>query len=63
MTREQAIAKFAQNKTEKGVIITDEYKKYIIDTIYDDFEKELKKAYVEGTNDVWKALNCKELAK
>lgn len=60
MTREEAIAKFAQNKTEKGVIITDEYKKYIIDTIYDDFEEELKKAYIEGG---WKALNCKELDK
>ena len=56
MTREQAIAKFAQNKTEKGVIITDEYKKYIIDTIYDDFEEELKKAYIEGSNDNYKAL-------
>ena len=35
----------------------------IIDKIYDDFEEELKKAYIEGGNDVWKALNCKELAK
>ena len=26
-------------------------------------KEELKKAYVEGGNDVWKALNCKELAK
>jgi hypothetical protein len=34
-----------------------------INKIYDDFEEELKKAYVEGGNDVWKALNCKELAK
>ena len=34
-----------------------------IDKIYDDFEEELKKAYIEGGNDVWKALNCKELAK
>lgn len=34
-----------------------------IDKIYDDFEEELKKAYIEGGNDVWKALNCKELDK
>ena len=32
-----------------------------IDKIYDDFEEELKKAYIEGGNDAWKALNCKEL--
>jgi len=36
---------------------------WLIDKIYDDFEEELKKAYIEGGNDVWKALNCKELAK
>lgn len=35
----------------------------LIDKIYDDFEEELKKAYIEGGNDAWKALNCKELAK
>ena len=34
-----------------------------IDKIYDDFEEELKKAYIEGGNDALKALNCKELAK
>ena len=27
-----------------------------IDTIYDDFEEELKKAYIEGSNDAWKAI-------
>ena len=27
-----------------------------IDKIYDDFEKELKKAYIEGSNDCFKAL-------
>ncbi len=32
----------------------------VINEIYDDFEEELKKAYIEGGNDVWKALNCKE---
>lgn len=36
---------------------------YMVNKIYDDFEEELKKAYIEGGNDVWKALNCKELAK
>ena len=36
---------------------------WLIDKIYDDFEEELKKAYIEGGNDVWKALNCKELDK
>ena len=35
----------------------------LVTRIYDDFEEELKKAYIEGGNDVWKALNCKELAK
>ena len=34
---------------------------WLIDKIYDDFEEELKKAYIEGGNDAWKALNCKEL--
>lgn len=34
-----------------------------VNKIYDDFEEELKKAYIEGGNDVWKALNCKELDK
>ena len=27
---------------------------WLIDKIYDDFEEELKKAYVEGSNDAWK---------
>lgn len=36
---------------------------HLIGKIYDYFEEELKKAYIEGGNDVWKALNCKELAK
>ena len=34
-----------------------------IDKIYDGFEEELKKAYIEGGNDAWKSLSCKELAK
>lgn len=63
MTRKQAIEKFAQNKLKNGGFVIDAYKQYIINAIYDDFEEELKKAYIEGGNDVWKALNCKELAK
>ena len=63
MTRKQAIEKFAQNKLKNGGFVIDVYKQYIINAIYDDFEEELKKAYIEGSNDVWKTLNCKELAK
>lgn len=29
----------------------------LIDKIYNDFEEELKKAYIEGSNDAWKARN------
>ena len=29
---------------------------HLVDEIYDDFEDELKKAYVEGSNDNYKAL-------
>ena len=32
----------------------------LIDKIYDDFEEELKKAYIEGSNDAWKAIKDKE---
>ena len=32
----------------------------IIDEIYDDFEEELKKAYIKGSNDAWKAIKEKE---
>ena len=34
-----------------------------IERLTKQHEEELKKAYIEGGNDVWKALNCKELAK
>ena len=27
---------------------------HLVDEIYDDFEDELKKTYVEGSNDAWK---------
>ena len=31
----------------------------LIHQIYDDFEEELKKAYIEGSNDAWKAIKEK----
>lgn len=34
---------------------------WLIDKIYDDFEEELKKAYIEGNNDGWK--QCREFYK
>ena len=57
MTREDALKEFIRlyGEAERGQIL--------IGKIYDDFEEELKKAYIEGGNDVLKALNCKELAK
>ena len=57
MTREDALKEFIRlyGESERGQIL--------IGKIYDDFEEELKKAYIEGGNDVWKALNGKELAK
>ena len=57
MTREDALKEFIRlyGEAERGQIL--------IGKIYDDFKEELKKAYIEGGNDVWKALNCKELAK
>ena len=66
MTREQALLQVADNLSYfndcKFPFAVSECKKWI-NKIYDDFEEELKKAYIEGGNDVWKALNCKELAK
>ena len=29
---------------------------WLIDKIYDDFEEEIKKVYIEGSNDCFKAL-------
>ena len=57
MTREDALKEFIRlyGEAERGQVL--------INKIYNDFEEELKKAYVEGGNDVWKALNCKELDK
>ena len=55
MTREDALKEFIRlyGEAERGQIL--------IGKIYDDIEEELKKAYIEGGNDAWKALNCKEL--
>ena len=48
MTREEAIKEFIRlyGEAERGQIL--------IGKIYDDFEEELKKTYVEGSNDSWK---------
>ena len=66
MTRERALLQVADNLSYfndcKFPFAVSECKKWI-NKIYDDFEEELKKAYIEGGNDAWKALNCKELAK
>ena len=40
-----------QNKKRIEIDLT------LIDKIYYDFEEELKKAYIEGSNDAWKARN------
>ena len=56
MTREEAVKKHYDIKchiTESKKILA------IIDKIYDDFEEELKKAYIEGSNDAWKAIKEK----
>ena len=54
MTRKQA-------KTEmKFAGYEDTFYEAIIDKIYDDFEEELKKAYIEGGNDAWKAIKEKK---
>ena len=49
MTREDALKEFIRlyGEAERGQIL--------IGKIYDDFEEELKKAYIEGGNDAWKA--------
>ena len=66
MTRERALLQVADNLSYfndcKFPFAVSECKKWV-NKIYDDFEEELKKAYIEGGNDAWKALNCKELAK
>lgn len=56
MTREDALYYAEAYERTDGVPA-----KGLINDIYDDFEEELKKAYIEGGNDAWKALNCKEL--
>ena len=50
MTRLQVKAEFIRlyGDAERG--------QELIDKIYDDFEEELKKAYIEGSNDNYKAM-------
>ena len=60
MTREQAYEYLDEMIAEDDL---DFHGQYFVDKIYNYFEEELKKAYIEGGNDVWKALNCKELVK
>ena len=63
MTREQALLQVADNLSYfndcKFPFAVSECKKWI-NKIYDDFEEELKKAYIEGSNDAWKARKDKE---
>ena len=59
MTREQALTKAELNSHKGGDLLimhtTTAYT--LIHQIYDDFEEELKKAYIEGSDDAWKARN------
>ena len=50
MTREDALKEFIRlyGEAERGQVL--------INKIYDYFEDELKKAYIEGSNDNYKAL-------
>ena len=54
MKREDALKEFIRlyGEAERGQVL--------INKIYDDFEEELKKAYIEGGNDAWKAIKDKE---
>ena len=59
MTREQALSQVAPNLSYfndcKIPFAISECKLWI-NKIYDDFEEELKKAYIEGSNDNYNAL-------
>ena len=59
MTREQALSQVADNLSYfndcKFPFAVSECKKWV-NKIYDDFEEELKKAYIEGSNDNYKAM-------
>ena len=59
MTREQTLLQVADNLSYfndcKFPFAVSECKKWI-NKIYDDFEEELKKAYIEGGNDNYKAM-------
>ena len=48
MTREEAVKKAQIIDFQGGYTIE------LVCKIYDDFEDELKKTYVEGSNDAWK---------
>ena len=50
MTREDALKEFIRlyGEAERGQVL--------INKIYDDFEKELRKAYTDGSNDCFKTL-------
>ena len=50
MTREDALYYAEAYERTDGVPA-----KGLINDIYDDFKEELKKAYIEGGNDAWKA--------
>ena len=47
------VIKWQHHKTIRDLV------EKLIDKIYDDFEEELKKAYIEGSNDAWKAIKEK----
>ena len=49
MTREDALYYAEAYERTDGVPA-----KGLINDIYDDFEEELKKAYIEGSNNAWK---------
>ena len=51
MTREDALYYAEAYERTDGVPA-----KGLINDIYDDFEEELKKAYIEGSNDCYKAM-------
>ena len=60
MTREYVLSQVADNLSYfndcKFHFAVSECKQWI-NKIYDNFEEELKKAYIEGSDDAWKARN------
>ena len=51
MTRKQAYEYLDEMIAEDDL---DFHGQHFVDKIYDDFEEELKKSYIEGSNDAWK---------